>query len=124
MDKYIAKEIALAYMCCNNADERNLLCHVCPWRNTENCVKTEFSEELMIKVISALKGEDMKRVKLEDIKIKNYFLNANPSDKKIEKYRKYFERNEMQLKPIIVNHRGFLTDGYIQYLVLKDLVNA
>ena len=62
----------------------------------------------------------MESIRLEEIKIKNYFLNTIPNENKLEKYRTYYKENGMQAKPIKLNRNGFLIDGYIQYIILKE----
>lgn len=60
------------------------------------------------------------KAKLNEIRIKDYFSKTTPREEKLEKYRKYWEENHEQLKPITINERNVLVDGYIQYLVLKE----
>lgn len=62
----------------------------------------------------------MKIMKLEDIKISEGFSNTTPRPEKMQICRQYWEENEKQDRYIVVNNKGYLVDGYIQYLVLKE----
>lgn len=61
----------------------------------------------------------MKR-KLSEIKISNSFVNTIPKEKKMNECRENWENWHRQDRYIVVNTDGFLIDGYIQYLVLKE----
>ena len=62
----------------------------------------------------------MRTIRLEDIKIKDSFANSIPSDKKMKECRDNWEKYHRQDRFIVINHDGFLVDGYIQYLILKE----
>jgi hypothetical protein len=62
----------------------------------------------------------MKKMKMSEIKISDEFLAAYPSEWKIEKCRKNWEKYGKQDRYIVVNNNNVLTDGYIQYLVLQE----
>lgn len=59
-------------------------------------------------------------VKLSDIRIKSSFENSVPNDYKLEQCREYWNQHGFYLHNIVVNDKGYLVDGYIQYLVLKE----
>ena len=61
----------------------------------------------------------MKR-KLSEIKITEEFLNTKPSNIKIQECRKFWAKNHKQDRYLVVNEKGYLIDGYIQYLILKE----
>lgn len=62
----------------------------------------------------------MKRMRLEDIKIKESFANTTPSEEKMNECRKFWEMCNKQDRYVVVNKKGYLIDGYVQYLVLKE----
>lgn len=56
--------------------------------------------------------------RLDEIKIPSKY--SKPNSEKLEKCRKYY-RNHGQLdRDIIVDDEGFIRDGYVGYLVLKE----
>lgn len=121
MERKQAKEILLAHACCAYTNRDNLLCHVCPWNKKAECQGTAFTEEIIMEAVSIMNGCDtMGRKKLSEIYISEEFANTTPNSKKVEGYRNYYNRNGVQAKPIIVNRKGVLIDGYIQYLILKE----
>ncbi len=61
----------------------------------------------------------MKR-KLSEIKITEEFLSTKPSNIKIQECRKFWAKNHKQDRYLVVNEKGYLIDGYIQYLILKE----
>lgn len=63
----------------------------------------------------------MKKIKLSEIIIPNVFLQSNPYETKMERCRNKWSKYNKQPKPLIVNEDKVLIDGYIQYLVLKEL---
>ena len=121
MERKQAKEILLAHACCAYTNRDNLLCHVCPWFGKPECQGTAFTEEMIMEAVAIMSGCDtMGRRKLDEIYIAEEFTNTTPNSKKVEEYRNYYNRNGVQAKPIIVNRKGILIDGYIQYLILKE----
>lgn len=61
----------------------------------------------------------MKR-KLSEIKITEEFLNTKPSNIKVQECRKFWGKNHKQDRYLVINEEGYLIDGYIQYLILKE----
>lgn len=61
----------------------------------------------------------MKR-KLSEIKITEEFSSTKPSNIKVEECRKFWAKNYKQDRYLVVNEEGYLIDGYIQYLILKE----
>lgn len=59
-------------------------------------------------------------VKISEIRIKGSFKNSVPNDYKLAQCREYWNQHGFYLHDIIVNDKGYLVDGYIQYLVLKE----
>lgn len=62
----------------------------------------------------------MKLIALSDIIITERFLNNPPKEKKLNKIRRYYSEFGVVDKPIIINKKNVLIDGYIRYLVLKE----
>ena len=58
-------------------------------------------------------------VRLSSIKIPASYAATIPSEEKMEKQRKKYEAGKLD-KRIVVNTDGFLIDGYIKYLILKE----
>ena len=63
----------------------------------------------------------MKKIKLDYIIIPKLFLESKPSEMKIEKCRNKWRKYNKQPKLLVINEDNVLVDGYIQYLVLKEL---
>ena len=59
-------------------------------------------------------------MKLSDVRIKGSFKNSFPNDYKLAQCREYWNRHGFYLHDIVVDNKGYLVDGYIQYLVLKE----
>lgn len=57
-------------------------------------------------------------VKLENIKIPKYFTNPNP--KKLERKRKYYEKNRYFRSVVVLSKHNLLLDGYTTYLLALD----
>lgn len=62
----------------------------------------------------------MKKIKLSEIKITRGFAETTPNPEKVQKCREYYVKHQEQIKPIVVDHKNILRDGYIQYLILKE----
>ena len=62
----------------------------------------------------------MKRMRLKDIKISEAFANTIPSEDKMCECREFWRYEQKQDRPIVVNQKGYLVDGYIMYLTLKE----
>lgn len=60
-------------------------------------------------------------MRLSDIKISKSFSNTTPKEEKITECRKYWNDNHEQDRYIVVDYNNTLVDGYIQYLVLKEM---
>ena len=59
-------------------------------------------------------------MKLTKIIIPDYLEESVPNETKMNRVKRYFiEHGELD-KPIIINHKKELVDGYIRYLVLKE----
>ena len=59
-------------------------------------------------------------VNISQIRIKGSFKNSVPNDYKLAQCREYWSKHGFYLHDIIVNDKGQLVDGYIQYLVLRE----
>lgn len=62
----------------------------------------------------------MERIKLSEIKIYPLFEETTPSEEKIQECRFNWRLYGKQDRYIVVNDEGYLIDGYIQYLILKE----
>lgn len=121
MDKQRARDILKAHACCSFTNIENKLCMLCPWNDTEDCESTVINEEVIIKAMNTLKGiENMKKIKLSEIKVTSAFENTTPNPEKVQRYREYYNENGKQSKPILLDYNNVLRDGYIQYLILKE----
>lgn len=60
-------------------------------------------------------------MRLDNIKIKDSFAASNPKQKKLLKCKEHWDKNHTQDRYLVVDHNYTLIDGYIQYLVLKDV---
>lgn len=121
MDKQRARDILKAHACCAFTNMENKLCLLCPWNDTEDCENTVINEEVIINAMNTLKGiENMKKIKLSEIKVTSAFENTTPNLEKVQRYREYYNENGRQSKPILLDYNNVLRDGYIQYLILKE----
>lgn len=59
-------------------------------------------------------------MKLSDIRIKKSFENSTPNDYKIAQCREYWKQHHLYNHDLVVQNNGYLVNGYIQYLVLKE----
>ena len=59
-------------------------------------------------------------MKISDIKIQENFKTTTPSSRKLRECREYFKKHGIIDREIVVNKNGYLLDGYIGYLVLKE----
>ena len=62
----------------------------------------------------------IRRMKLSDIKIRESFSSTTPIKEKMNECREYWNEYHSQDRYVVINHDGFLIDGYIQYLILKE----
>ena len=67
------------------------------------------------------KGIKFKEIDLSDIKISSAFLKTVPKTEKMQKCREHYISTNRQDRDIIVTENNILIDGYIQYLILKEL---
>lgn len=61
-----------------------------------------------------------RRMNINDIVIRESFLQSTPRAQKMKVCRDYWECNHKQDRYIVVDRNNVLVDGYIQYLVLKE----
>ncbi|MBQ4523454.1 MAG: hypothetical protein IJA10_10975 [Lachnospiraceae bacterium] len=121
MNKQRARDILKVHACCSFTTKENKLCMLCPWNNTGDCIDTRINEELIIEAMNTLKGiKPMETVKLSEIKITKVFKNTTPNSERMQKCREYYEENKKQERPILLDYKNILRDGYIQYLILKE----
>ena len=59
-------------------------------------------------------------MRLDDIKVSGSFLHSVPNANKLEKCRKYFMENGVLDRKLVLNDKGYLIDGYIGYVVLRE----
>ena len=62
----------------------------------------------------------MKIMKLSEIKIKDSFANTTPSEEKINECREFWRLERKQDRPIVLNSKRYLVDGYVMYLILME----
>lgn len=62
----------------------------------------------------------MKRMKLSEIKIKESFANTTPDEEKMNECREFWRLEGKQDRPIVLNSKGYLVDGYVMYLTLIE----
>ena len=63
----------------------------------------------------------MKTMKMSDIIIPESFAQTYPRKKKIDACKEHWIKTGRQSKYIVVDKKNILTDGYVMYLVLKEL---
>lgn len=59
-------------------------------------------------------------MKVSDIKVTSAFRRTTPRAYKMDACREYYKQNGRIDKPIIVSRSGYVLDGYIRYLILKE----
>lgn len=62
----------------------------------------------------------MKTIKLSKIKISKAFERSIPNEDKMRECRHNWETYQKQDRYIVVNNKGYLIDGYVMYLILKE----
>lgn len=62
----------------------------------------------------------MRKMKLSKIKIRKDFLETMPSEEKMIECREFWRYEGKQDRPIVINNKGVLVDGYVMYCVLKE----
>ena len=62
-----------------------------------------------------------RKIKVSDIKIKQSFLETTPHEEKLSECRNNYLTYNRQDRVIVINHVGYLIDGYVMYLILKEL---
>jgi hypothetical protein len=61
-------------------------------------------------------------ISINDIKIPNRYINNAPKDTKVNREcNKYKANGNKLVKPIVLNEKNVLQDGYAGYLALKQL---
>lgn len=63
----------------------------------------------------------MKKMRLADIKISKGFANTVPNQEKLHKCYQHWIETHKQDRDIVINHKGYLVDGYVQYIILMEL---
>ncbi len=61
----------------------------------------------------------MKKMRLNDIKIRDSFASSEPGEEKMQMKKGEYIRSG-KLKPIMIDENNVLIDGYISYLILKE----
>lgn len=67
------------------------------------------------------KNMKFKEIELSNIKISSAFSNTIPKTEKMKKCREHYISTNRQDRDIVVTENNILIDGYIQYLILKEL---
>ena len=63
---------------------------------------------------------ETQKIKISDIQIAECFAITTPAREKYDKCLHHWEETNKQDRNIVITSKGILTDGYIQYLVLKN----
>ena len=63
----------------------------------------------------------MKKINLSEIKVPSYMAQTPPNPKKIAKCKEYWLKHKEQDRYIVLNENNEIVDGYVQYLVLKEI---
>lgn len=63
----------------------------------------------------------MKTMKMSDIIVPESFAQTHPRKEKIDACKEHWIKTGRQSKYVVVNKENMLTDGYVMYLVLKEL---
>lgn len=63
---------------------------------------------------------EIQKMKIADIQIAKCFTITTPAKEKYDKCLHHWEETNKQDRNIVITSKGILTDGYIQYLVLKN----
>ena len=63
----------------------------------------------------------MKKINLSEIKVPSYMAQTSPNPKKIAKCKEYWLKHHEQDRYIVLNANNEIVDGYVQYLVLKEI---
>lgn len=74
--------------------------------------------------MSKKKGKKKTLIYIEEIKVPKRFKRTTPSPKKVEKVRKYYQEHGKLDKDIVINRDGYIIDGYIRYLVIREVDNV
>ena len=61
-----------------------------------------------------------KYVRIEDIKIKKCFKKTMPRENKLQQCRDFWNTHHKQDRYIVLDQNGYLIDGYVMYIVLKE----
>ena len=54
-------------------------------------------------------------MRISDIKIKESFIKTTPSEDKMNECREFWRLEGKQDRPIVLNSKGYLVDGYVMY---------
>lgn len=121
MTKKKAREILLVHACCSFTNVSNNLCIKCPWNRKKDCIDSTINEEIIMEAIRTLEGENnVRMIKLSEIKIQECFAETTPSEEKMEECKEHWNLYHKQDRYVVVDHDNTLIDGYVQYLVLKE----
>lgn len=116
MKKNEALNILLAHACCASSN----ICEKCPFDGVKNCAEVRLTEVLEKAVDVMSRYSKVKTMLLSDIKVTSAFADSVPKEEKMNKCRNYWIAHNKQDRYLVVNQDGYLMDGYIQYLVLKE----
>lgn len=59
-------------------------------------------------------------MKFEDIKVPIAFKQSTPSEIKLNNEREYFKKHKTISRPLLITSSGFIIDGFVKYLILKE----
>ena len=55
------ENILLAHACCSFTNTNNAICELCPFHNTKQCERADFTEQAMIKVIKEYRRKNYEK---------------------------------------------------------------
>ncbi len=120
MTKKEAIDLLTAHACCTYCRVENKLCNECPWHGKKECKEVRVTPELVQEAINIMQGATLMKMKLSDIKIPRIFTEHDPKIHKVIDCRKHWITYHTQDRYLILNKNGYLINGYIMYLVLKE----
>ena len=120
MTKKEARDLLTAHACCTYCSNENKLHNECPWHNKKQCEDVKMTGKLVQDAINTIQGATVMKMRLSDIKILIIFAENDPKIHKVVECRNHWIEYHVQDRYLVVNKNGYLIDGYIQYLVLKE----
>ena len=120
MNKNQALDILKAEACCTYYNNENKSCNECLWHGKKQYETVKITTESFQKTNNVVQAVKIVKMNLNDIKIKKAFTEHEPKSYKMFECRRHWELYHTQDRYLVVNKDGYLIDGYVQYLVLKE----